>query len=49
MSTMTEVMPDGRGAWRLGLATVAGLACAAVVAKALPTTMDTVSNVLAPL
>ena len=49
MSTVTGMMPDGRSAWRLGLAAVAGLACAAVIAKALPTTMDVVSNVLAPL
>ncbi|MBN9003588.1 MAG: hypothetical protein J0H75_16545, partial [Rhizobiales bacterium] len=46
---MTGMMPDGRGVWQLGLAAVAGLACAAVIAKALPTTMDAVSNVLAPL
>ena len=49
MSTMTGMMPNGRGVWQLGLAAVAGLACAAVIAKALPTTMDAVSNVLAPL
>ena len=49
MSTMTGMMPDGRGALRLGLAAAAGLACAVLIAKALPTTMDVVSNVLAPL
>lgn len=49
MSTMTGMMPDKRGAWRLGPAVVAGLACAGVIAKVLPTAMDAVSNVLAPL
>ncbi len=53
--TMTTLSANGFAAsWRLpppplSLAIVAGLACALLIGKALPVSMDTVSTVLAPL
>jgi quercetin dioxygenase-like cupin family protein len=49
MTTMTSMLEPRLQARQLPLAIVAGLACALAIGKALPVTMDTVTNSLAPL
>ncbi|UGA46621.1 cupin domain-containing protein [Bradyrhizobium quebecense] len=47
--TMTPSLPFARPPRPVSLAVVAGLACAFVIGKALPTPMDAISAVIAPL
>lgn len=49
MSVMMLFCPSVRSPRPVSLAMVAGLACAFVIGKALPSPMDTISSVIAPL